>query len=106
MSVLTLGEICKGIGGLPASTKRADLQYWFYTVMRPWFAGRVLSVTAPIAERWGFLAAEAKSRGTPLSVVDGLLAATAVEHGLTIVTRNMRDFAGVGVGLLNPWEDA
>jgi predicted nucleic acid-binding protein len=72
--------------------------------MRPWFAGRVLPITAPIAERWGFLAAEGKLRGTPLAVVDGLLAATALEHNLTLVTRNVEDFTDRGVTVLNPWE--
>lgn len=92
VSVLTLGEICKGIGELPISAKRTNLQYWLDSVLRPWFAGRVLPITAPIAERWGFLAAEAKVAGIPLAVVDGLLAATALEHNLTLVTRNVRDF--------------
>lgn len=104
VSVLTLGEICKGIGELPISAKRTNLQNWLDSVMRPWFAGRVLPVTAPIAERWGFLAAEAKLGGTPLAVVDGLLAATALEHSLTLVTRNVRDFVSRGVTVLNPWE--
>ena len=104
VSVLTLGEICKGIGELPLSAKRTNLQHWLDSVMRPWFAGRVLPVTAPIAERWGFLAAEGKLRGTPLAVVDGLLAATALEHNLTLVTRNVKDFRSIGVTILNPWE--
>jgi predicted nucleic acid-binding protein len=106
VSVLTLGEICKGIAGLPASARRTDLQNWLDTVMRPWFAGRVLPITASIAERWGFLAGDAKLRGTPLSVVDGLLAATALQHDLTVVSRNVRDFSGLGVTLLDPWTDA
>jgi predicted nucleic acid-binding protein len=106
VSALTFGEICKGIGSLPASAKRTNLQVWLDSVMRQWFARRVLLVTVPIAERWGFLAAEAKLRGRPLPVMDGLLAATALEHGLTLVTRNVKDFANLGVGILNPWESA
>ena len=72
LSVLTIGEICKGIAGLPISNnRRGVLQNWLDVVLRPWFAGRILPVTAPIAEHWGRLAGEAKLRGTPLSVVDG-----------------------------------
>lgn len=104
VSVLTLGEICKGIGELSPGAKRTTLQHWLDSVMRPWFADRVLPITAPIAERWGFFAAEGKLRGAPLAVVDGLLAATALEHNLTLVTRNVKDFTGRGVTLLNPWE--
>ena len=105
MSVLTLGEICNGIGLLPASARRANLQEWLDVVMRSWFAGRELPVTGAIAERWGFLAAGAKLRGRSVKVVDGLLAATAQEHDLTLVTRNEKDFAGLGVRILNPWNN-
>jgi predicted nucleic acid-binding protein len=73
-------------------------------VCRARAAGHVLPVTVPVAERWGFLTAEAKLRGRPLPVMDGLLAATALEHGLTLVTRNVKDFANLGVTLHNPWE--
>lgn len=59
----------------------------------------------PIADRWGLLRAEAQMKGRPLSVVDGLLAATAVQHSLTIVSRNVSDFAAVGLAVFNPWED-
>jgi predicted nucleic acid-binding protein len=64
---------------------------------------RSVQVTAPVAERWGFLTAEAKLHGMALPVIDGLLAATALEHDLTLVTRSVKDFADLGVELLNPW---
>ncbi|HMD96952.1 MAG TPA: PIN domain-containing protein [Terriglobia bacterium] len=72
--------------------------------MRSWYAGRILPVTEPIAERWGHLAAAAKQRGIAVAVVDAVIAATALEHDLTLVTRNVKDFAGLGVVLLNPWD--
>jgi predicted nucleic acid-binding protein len=69
-----------------------------------WFDGRVLPVDGPVSDRWGVLRAEAQMKGRPLSVVDGLLAATALQHGLTVVSRNISDFADVGLAVVNPWE--
>ena len=66
LSVLTIGEICKGIAELPASQKRTGLQDWLDIEVRSWFAGRILPVTEPIAERWGFLAAAAEAKGHDL----------------------------------------
>ena len=102
LSVMTVGEICKGIDLLPVSRKRKTLQDWLDIDVRSWFAGRILPVTESVAERWGHLAATAKQQGVALAVVDGVIAATAFEHGLTLVTRNVKDFAGLGVVLLNP----
>jgi predicted nucleic acid-binding protein len=104
LSVMTIGEICKGIASLPASEKRAILQDWLDIDVRSWFAGRILPVTESIAERWGQLAATAKQQGLTLAVVDGVIAATALHHDLTLVTRNVKDFAGLGVVIANPWE--
>jgi len=72
--------------------------------MRQWFEGRILPVDAPVADRWGVLRAHAQLKGRPLSVVDALLAATAFQHGLTLVSRNVNDFAVTGLALVNPWE--
>jgi toxin FitB len=104
VSVVTIGEIAKGIGGLPEGKRRAELRAWLDEVMRPWFAGRVLPVTEAIAERWGTLTADQRRKGKQITMADGLIAATALEHGLTLTTRNGKDFAGLGVVLLNPWE--
>ena len=67
-------------------------------------AGRILPITESVAERWGHLAAAAKRQGFALAVVDGVIAATALEHELTLVTRNVTNFAGLDVVLLNPWD--
>lgn len=104
LSVMTIGEICKGIATLPPSTRRAALQHWLDIDVRSWFAGRILPVTEAIAEQWGSLAAVSKQQGRPLAVVDGILAASALVHDLTLVTRNVKDFAMRGVDVLNPWE--
>jgi predicted nucleic acid-binding protein len=102
-SVVSLGEILKGITILPNSKRRGELQQWLDETLRPWFEGRILPVSEPIAERWGIMAGECQLRGMPLKVADGLIAATALEHGLTVVTRNIRDFADLGVTIFDPW---
>jgi predicted nucleic acid-binding protein len=103
LSVMTIGEICKGIALLPDSRRRTTLQTWLNTDVRTWYAGRILPVTEVVAERWGQLASAAKQRGLTLPVVDGVIAATALHHQLILVTRNTKDFAGLGVEILNPW---
>lgn len=102
LSVLTLGEIKKGIEKLPAGKKKASLVRDF-ALVRSRFSARVLPVTDVVAERWGDLAAEASRAGHHLHVVDGLVAATALVAGLTVVTRNVADFATTPVPLLDPW---
>jgi toxin FitB len=104
LSVLTLGEIRKGIALLPQSRRRTHLETWLELELQARFAGRILSVDASIADRWGLLAAEAKREGRSLSAIDGLLAATAIHHNLTIVSRNVVDFANAQVPIMNPWE--
>ena len=104
-SVLTLAEIRFGVELLPPSKRRMQLEEWLDRDLPAWFDGRVLPVDRLIADRWGVLRAQAQMKGRPLSVVDGLLAATALEHGLTIVSRNVSDFAVLGLAVLNPWED-
>ncbi len=69
-----------------------------------WFEGRILPVDQSIADRWGLLRAQAQMKGRPLSVIDALLAATALQHNLAIVSRNVSDFSVVGLAIVNPWE--
>lgn len=99
ISVLTVGEITVGVNSLarrdPVAAGRR--RNWFAGVRRS-YGERVLSVTEPITEAWGRLHAL-----RPLPIIDGLLAATALVHDLTVVTRNERDFADLGVPVLNPW---
>jgi predicted nucleic acid-binding protein len=105
-SVVSLGEMLKGLTVLPASRRRQELQHWIDGTLRPWFAGRMLPVTERIAERWGVLAGECQLRGRGLSVADGLIVATALEHGLTVATRNVRDLVDLGVAVFDPWSAA
>lgn len=103
-SVISLAEICKGIAKLPESKKRAQLQEWLDSTLRPWFADRVLPITEAIAERMGRWAGEGEAKGRTIKIADGLIAATALEHDLTLVTRNVKDFSGFGIPIFNPWE--
>jgi len=76
---------------------------WIETDLSILFSGRILPVTRSIAERWGVLEAQRQLAGRPLHAPDGMIAATALEYGLTLVTRNMKDFDALGVALVNPW---
>ena len=102
-SVLTFSEIRRGIELLPPGKRRTQLEQWQDDLVAS-FEMRLLPVTKRIADRWAVLAVQAQRKGTPLANIDGLIAATALEHDLTLVTRNVKDFAGVEVPLFNPWE--
>jgi predicted nucleic acid-binding protein len=105
LSVLTLGEIRKGLAWLPQSKRRTHLESWLEVELQARFSGRILPIDAAVADRWGVLAGAAKRRGISPSAIDGLLAATALEHNLTIVSRNVSDFANTQTPILNPWEE-
>ena len=105
LSVISVGELRRGFSLLPTGKRRTQLEEWFERVILPLFGDRILPVTHAIGDRWGVLGAERQRNGKPLHLADGLIAATALEHGLTLVTRNTRDFAGMGLTMLNPWED-
>jgi predicted nucleic acid-binding protein len=104
LSAVSFGEFRKGIALRPPGTRREELETWLKTDIQKLFSGRILSVTQAVAERWGVLEAERERMGRPLHVADGQIAATALEHGLTLVTRNVRDVEGLGLEVLNPWE--
>lgn len=103
LSVLTLGEICKGIGKLPESPRRQALVNWLAQDLPLYFSGRILPVDAATAHHWGQLWATVQR---PLPAIDGLLAATALHHNMALVTRNTRDFEGLGLNVINPWPEA
>ena len=100
LSVLTLGEIRKGIEGVADAAPRLALLDWLETALPAFFAGRILPIDTGVADRWGRLVAQA---GRPLPVIDSLLAAPAAPHGLILVTRNLRDVQGLGAQVLDPW---
>lgn len=104
LSVLTVGEIRKGVASLAPSKRRTLLETWLEIELPSRFSSRILSIDAAIADRWGSLTAIAKSKGRALSIIDGLLAATAIHHNLTVVSRNDSDFVGLQVPIFNPWK--
>ena len=85
--------------------RRTRLETWLEVDLRARFSGRIVPIDANIADRFGWLAAEAKRQGKALPVIDGLLAATALHLNLTVVSRNARDFIATHVPVLNPWEE-
>ncbi len=100
LSVLTLGEIRKGIEQIDETLKKQVLIDWLEVEVPRYFVGRLLGVDAHVADRWGRVMASA---GRPLPAIDALLAATALQHDLSLVTRNTKDFSDLGVRLINPW---
>ena len=106
LSVLTLGEIRKGIVLLHRSARRTSLEAWLSKDLPLRFSDRILNIDQKVAHRWGQISGLASARGVNVPVIDGLLAATAIQHNLTLVTRNTRDVAAAGVTLFNPWTDS
>jgi len=100
LSVLTMGELRKGIEALPMSERRLKLLDWLETELPAFFSGRILTVDQAIADRWGRLQVETQR---PVPAIDSLLAATALQHGFRMVTRNVRDFLYPGLDVINPW---
>lgn len=104
LSVITIGEVQKGITKLPSGQRRDDLQQWLGRDLLLRFDGRILPIDTAVAEVWGTMLAEADRRGRPVPAIDALIAATAKAHGCTVVTRNEADIEPTGVSVLNPWE--
>lgn len=104
LSVVTWAELRRGTERLPRGERRLRLQAWLESELAGRFAGRILPVSVAIADAWGVLVARREASGRPIDVMDALLAATALVHELTLVTRNTKDFEGSVPDLVNPWE--
>lgn len=103
ISVVSIAEIRRGVALMDEGRKREALAEWLAQDLPQRFAHRVLPVDEPVALAWGDLMGLAKRRGRGLSSMDGLIAATAIGHELTLATRNTKDFEGFGIELLDPW---
>lgn len=102
LSVLTIGELVFGVKRLPQGRKRLELEAWLSAIERE-YSTRILAVDFETAQIWGEIAAIREAMGRPLSVQDGLIAATAIRNGLHLVTRNVSDFEHTGVLAVDPW---
>ena len=104
ISVISLAELRRGVVLMDGGRRKEALAAWLVRDLPERFAGRIVPIDPEIAERWGDLMAESRKSGRALSPMDGFLAATALCRQITLVTRNTKDFALLGVPLLNPWE--
>lgn len=103
LSVITIGEIKRGIEKLPGSQRKADLDKWLKEDLLIRFDEKILTIDIPIIMVWGNLIANLESQGRRLPAIDSLIAATALHYDLHLVTRNENDFEGTGVVVINPW---
>jgi toxin FitB len=104
VSVITFGELRKGIEKLPDSEKKKELNQWVKEDLSIRFKNRVLDVSIKEVNEWGKLLANAEKNGTPIPAIDALIAATAIANDLIVVTRNTKDMKSAGVELTNPWK--
>jgi toxin FitB len=103
LSVVTIGEIAKGICKLTASKRKESLTNWLNETLPNRFEHRILSIDVSTMVLWGNLVGQLEQNGRPLPVVDSLIAAIALQNSKKLVTRNENDFAGTGVVIVNPW---
>lgn len=105
ISIVSIAEIHRGIALMDSGRKRDALDEWLAHDLPQRFESRILPVEGPVALAWGDLMALAKRNGRGLASMDGLIAATAVAHQLTLATRNTKDFQGFGIDIIDPWVD-
>jgi len=102
LSVLTLGELRKGIESVADNSRRMALLDWLEAELPIFFTGRILPIDTQVADRWGRMIAAA---GRPVPAIDSLIGATAAHHGLSLVTRNIKDYTDLGITVINPWNE-
>jgi predicted nucleic acid-binding protein len=104
ISVVTIAELEQGMAHLGDGVRARKVEAWLTGSIVPQFESRVLDVDMRVARRWGRLVGASKRAGKPVAAVDAIIAATAVEHELTLVTRNVADFRGFDILIINPWQ--
>ena len=105
VSVLTFGELHKGIEKLPESKKKEELRIWIEGELKDRFQNRIIGIDMRVSILWGKIQCVAEKKGKPMPAIDSLIAATGIAHDLIVVTRNVSDMEQSGVRLLNPWEN-
>ena len=105
VSALTFGEIKKGINLAQDPNRKKNLQMWLEDFIIPRFWSRIVTIDGAVALAWGELIANQAKVGRVLPTIDSLIAASAIAHNLQIVTRNTKDFEGLNIPIVNPWED-
>jgi toxin FitB len=103
VSVLTFGELHKGVQKLPESKKKEELQVWIEDELKNRFQNRIIGIDMRVSILWGKIQCFAEKKGKPMPSIDSLIAATGIAYELTVVTRNVTDMEQSGVKLLNPW---
>jgi tRNA(fMet)-specific endonuclease VapC len=104
LSVITVGELKKGIEKLPDSRRKTVLEEWLVNDLLVRFQDQLLPIDISVILTWGSLVARMEVIGKPMPAIDSLIAATTLQSGYTLSTRNVRDFEHAGISLLNPWE--
>ena len=104
LSVITIGEIQKGITKLAASAKKHQLQRWLDNDLINRFENRIVPIDQKVARMWGKILAQGEKKGRQIPAIDGLIAATCLAYDMTVVTRNVSDMQVDGLSVFNPWE--
>jgi len=104
ISAIALGEIAKGVALLAEGNRKRGLLLWL-SGLESGYKQNILTIDANVARIWGEITAQAQQQGCQVSVGDGLIAATALYHGLHVITRNVKDFAPTGARIINPWAE-
>lgn len=102
LSVITIGELRKGLTRIPDSKRKQRLTVWLNTLLED-YKERIFPIDLMVAENWGIIQGNAENAGTPMSSIDGLVAATTYTHNLTLATRNENDFISSQIPIINPW---
>lgn len=104
LSVITVGEIVKGIEKLPDSARKRELNTWLQEDLLIRFDGRIFTLDTDVLMEWGKLTAQAEEAGRPMPAIDSLIAATVLSHELALITRNVNDFEAAGIEIVNSWK--
>ncbi|HUF37651.1 MAG TPA: type II toxin-antitoxin system VapC family toxin [Anaerolineales bacterium] len=104
LSVLTIGEIKKGIDRLPVSSRRRELEDWLEGELSDRFRGRLVPIDVDVMLAWGALTAGLERAGKRMPAIDSIIAAVATRHALQLVTRNVKDFEDAGIEIIDPWK--